>query len=70
MLVTFGPYGDSNAYPKDLDVGIVAEAADPQFGTIRVRVEPMGDLERLEYVAVVPWPPGPQLLDGETDGGT
>lgn len=70
LLVTFGPYGDSNAYPKDLDVGLVTEAADPQFGTIRVRVEPMGDLERLEYVAVVPWPPGPQLLDGEADGGT
>ncbi|MDE0370720.1 MAG: rod shape-determining protein MreC [bacterium] len=69
LLVTFGPYGDSNAYPKDLDVGIVAEAADPQFGTIRVRVEPTGDLQRLEYVAVIPWPPAPQLRAGEADGG-
>ena len=68
LLVTFGPYGDSNAYPKDLDVGIVAEAADPQFGTIRVRVEPMGDIERLEYVAVIPWPPAPQLRDAEAGG--
>ena len=70
LLVTYGPYGDSNAYPKDLDVGIVAEAADPQFGIISVRVEPMGDLERLEYVAVIPWPPAPspQLGDGEFAG--
>ncbi|MYC86024.1 MAG: rod shape-determining protein MreC [Acidimicrobiia bacterium] len=70
LLVTYGPYGDSNAYPKDLDVGIVAEPADPQFGIIRVRVEPMGDLERLEYVAVIPWPPAPapQLRDGEPGG--
>lgn len=70
LLVTYGPYGDSNAYPKDLDVGIVAEAADPQFGIIRVGVEPMGDLERLEYVAVIPWPPAPspQLGDSEFAG--
>lgn len=70
LLVTYGPYGDSNAYPKDLDVGIVAEAADPQFGVIRVRVEPIGDLERLEYVTVIPWPPAPapQLRDGESAG--
>ncbi len=70
LLVTYGPYGDSNAYPKDLDVGIVAEAAVPQFGIISVRVEPMGDLERLEYVAVIPWPsaPSPQPGDGEFSG--
>ncbi|MCY4620210.1 MAG: rod shape-determining protein MreC [bacterium] len=70
LLVTYGPYGDSNAYPKDLDVGIVAEAAVPQFGIISVRVEPMGDLERLEYVAVIPWPsaPSPQPGDGEFPG--
>ncbi len=70
LLVTYGPYGDSNAYPKGLDVGIVAEAAVPQFGIISARVEPMGDLERLEYVAVIPWPsaPSPQPGDGEFPG--
>ena len=59
LLVTYGPYGDSSAYPKDLDIGIVAEAADPQFGIIRAKVEPLGDFDRLEYVSVIPWPPAP-----------
>ncbi len=70
LLVTYGPYGESGAYPKDLDVGVVAEASEPQFGIIRVRVEPIGDIERLEYVAVIPWPssPAPQLEDGESAG--
>ena len=59
LLVTYGPYGDSNAYPKDLDVGMVTAPAEPQFGIVRVEVEPLGDLERAEYVAVIPWPPAP-----------
>lgn len=70
LLVTYGPYGDSNAYPKDLDVGIVAEPAEPRFGIVRVQVEPLGDLDRAEYVAVIPWPPAPGPETAGDDGAT
>jgi len=59
LLVTFGPFGESNAYPKGLSVGLVAEDADPRFGTLTARVEPLGELDEVEYVAVIPWPPAP-----------
>ena len=62
LLQTFGPFGDSDAYPKGLDVGTVLASATPQAGTIRVQVAPLADLDRLEFVAVIPWPPEP----GET----
>ena len=67
LLVTFGPYGDSNAYPKGLSVGLVAEDADPRFGTITARVEPLGELDEVEYVAVIPWPPAPSPLEEDQE---
>lgn len=67
LLVTFGPYGDSNAYPKGLSVGLVAEDADPRFGTITARIEPLGELDEVEYVAVIPWPPAPSPLEEDQE---
>ena len=57
LLQTFGPFGSSDAYPKGLDVGTVLISSTPQAGTIRVQVEPLADLDRIEFVAVIPWPP-------------
>lgn len=53
LLTTFG----SDLYPRDLDVGIVLEAAVPQSGLISVDVQAVADFDRLEFVAVIPWPP-------------
>lgn len=63
LLVTFGPYGDSHSYPKGLLVGTVMAPASPRSGVIRVSVIPMGDLDRVEYLAVLPWPPSPDQLE-------
>ena len=63
LLTTYGPFGDSDTYPKGLDVGHVAEAASPLSGVIRVAVEPISDPDRLEYVAVIPWPPSPDQVE-------
>ena len=65
LLQTFGPFGDSDAYPKGLDVGTVLASATPQAGTIRVQVEPLADLDRIEFVAVIPWPPDPGATGGD-----
>lgn len=62
LLVTFGPYGNSHSYPKGLLVGAVTESASPRSGVIRVNATPMGDLDRVEYVGVLPWPPSPDRL--------
>lgn len=59
LLTTYGPFGESDSYPKGLDVGRVTAQAAPRAGIIRVGVEPFSDLERMEYVAVIPWPPDP-----------
>lgn len=59
LLTTYGPFGESDSYPKGLDVGRVTAQAAPRAGIIRVGVEPFSDLDRMEYVAVIPWPPGP-----------
>ena len=68
LLTTYGPFGDSDSYPKGLDVGTVVASASPRSGVIRVGVEPFGDLDRLEYVAVIPWPPAPdQVEDNENN---
>ena len=66
LLQTYGSFGSSDAYPKGLDVGIVMSSATPQVGTITVAVEPVADLDRLEYVAVIPWPPDPGGTNSET----
>ena len=66
LLITFGPFGESDAYPKGLYVGTVMESALPRSGVIRVDVEPIGDLDRVEYVGVLPWPPSPDQLSEET----
>lgn len=62
-LETFGPYGASDSYPKGLAVGTVGESASPRSGAIQVPVEPLADLERVEFVAVIPWPPSPDQLE-------
>ena len=62
LLTTFGPFGESDSYPKGLFVGTVAESASPRSGVIRVDVEPIGDLDRVEYVGILPWPPSPDQL--------
>lgn len=62
-LETFGPYGASDSYPKGLAVGTVQESSSPRSGSIQVPVEPLADLERLEFVAVIPWPPSPDQLE-------
>jgi rod shape-determining protein MreC len=59
LLQTYGPFGSSDAYPKSLDVGTVLSSATPEAEVIRVPVDPLADLERIEYVAVIPWPPDP-----------
>ena len=59
LLTTYGPFGDSDSYPKGLDVGRVSASAAPRAGVLRAGVEPFSDLDRLEYVAVIPWPPDP-----------
>ena len=70
LLQTFGPYGSSDAYPKGLDVGTVLSSATPQSGSIRVQVEPLADLDRIEFVAVIPWPPDPGGTTAETETQT
>jgi rod shape-determining protein MreC len=52
LLQTFG----SDRFPKDLDVGIVVASALPTGQVIRVEVAPIVDIDRLRFVAVVPWP--------------
>ncbi len=59
LLQTYGPFGTSDAYPKGLDVGTVTASATPSAGSIRVQVQPLADLDRVEFVAVIPWPPDP-----------
>lgn len=68
LLITFGPYGDSDSYPKGLDVGTVSEPASPRSGVIRVDVAPLGDSDRVQYVAVIPWPPSPDRLARHSGG--
>ncbi len=68
LLVTYGPYGDSTAYPPDLDVGTVKEAAVPSYGVISVEVVPLGDFEQLRYVAVLPWSSDLTGADEEESG--
>ena len=70
MLQTFGQFGSSNAYPKGLDVGVVKESATPQAGRISVEVEPLADLDRVEFVAVIPWPPDPASTEPEEEPET
>lgn len=67
LLTTYGPFGDSDSYPKGLDVGKVMSAASPSSGVIRVDVEPISDVERVEYVAILPWPPAPDRLIADTE---
>ena len=67
LLTTYGPYGESVSYPKGLDVGLAAESASPRSGVLRVDVDPIGDIEGVEFVAVIPWPPAPDQLAAETD---
>lgn len=62
LLTTYGPFGESDSYPKGLYVGTVTESASPRSGVIRVDVEPIGDLDRVEYVGILPWPPSPDQL--------
>lgn len=62
LLTTYGPYGESVSYPKGLDVGLVAEPASPRSGVLRVDVDPIGNIEEAEFVAVIPWPPAPDQL--------
>lgn len=70
LLQTFGPFGSSDAYPKGLDVGTVLSSTTPQSGTIVVQVDPLADLERVEFVAVIPWPPDPDENGEETTDTT
>lgn len=70
FLTTYGPFGDSDSYPKGLDVGRIVASASPRSGVIRVGVEPVGDLDRVEYVAVIPWPPAPDQVDDDAETGT
>ena len=67
LLTTYGPYGESVSYPKGLDVGLVAEPASPRSGVLRVDVDPIGDIEYVEFVAVIPWPPAPDRLVTEAE---
>lgn len=67
LLITFGPYGDSHSYPKGLLVGTVTASASPRSGVIRVSVAPMSDLDRVEYLTVLPWPPSPDQLAEATE---
>lgn len=57
LLETFGPYESSNQYPRGLLVGTVLESATPVAGQFVVDVEPLFDLDRLQFVVVIPWPP-------------
>jgi rod shape-determining protein MreC len=70
LLQTFGPFGTSDAYPKGLDVGTVLASTTPEQGTIIVQVEPLADLDRIEFVAVIPWPPDPGGTTAETTDTT
>ena len=67
LLTTFGPYGESVSYPKGLDVGLVADSASPRSGVLSVDVDPIGDIEDVEYVVVIPWPPAPDQLESEAE---
>ena len=70
LLQTFGPFGSSDTYPKGLDVGTVLSSSTPQAGTIRVQVDPLADLDRIEFVAVIPWPPDLGDTAPESENGT
>ena len=70
LLQTYGPFGTSDAYPKGLDVGTVLNSATPRAGAIRVQVQPMADLDRVEFVAVIPWPPEPTGPESDEPDGT
>ena len=70
LLATYGPFGDSNSYPKGLDVGTVIASASPRSGVVRVEVDPVGDVDRLEYVAVIPWPPAPDQIEADREAGS
>ena len=67
LLTTFGPYGESVSYPKGLDVGLVADSASPRSGVLSVDVDPIGDIEDVEFVVVIPWPPAPDRLQDEAE---
>ena len=67
LLTTYGPYGESVSYPKGLDVGLVAESVSPRSGVLQVDVDPIGNIEDVEFVAVLPWPPAPDQLLDQTD---
>ncbi len=50
--------GERSLLPKDLIVGVVSEAVEIEGElSLRVRVEPAVDLDRLEFVAVLLWKP-------------
>ena len=69
LLTTYGPFGESNSFPKGLDVGTVVASASPRSGVVRVEVTPIGDVDRLEYVAVIPWPPAPDQIEADEEAG-
>ena len=70
LLITYGPYGESVSYPKGLDVGLVAESASPRSGVLGVDVDPIGDIEEVEFVAVIPWPPAPDQMEDNAEDST
>ena len=70
LLTTYGPYGESVSYPKGLDVGLVAESASPRSGVLGVDVDPIGDIEEVEFVAVIPWPPAPDQMEDNAEDST
>lgn len=53
----------SDRFPRDLDVGIVLESAVPQAQVVRVAVDPLADFDRLDLLAVIPWPPEDVAVD-------
>ena len=63
LLITYGPYGESDSYPKGLDVGTTIESASPQSGVLQVDVAPVGQIDEVEVVAVIPWPPAPDQIE-------
>ena len=57
----------SDRFPADLDVGLVLEDAVPLAQVVRVAVEPLVDIDRLRFVAVVPWPPEEVIVEEPED---
>lgn len=49
----------SEAFPRSMPVGEVIADADPQGNALTARVRPFADLQRLEAVVVLAWPPDP-----------